>query len=122
MSWKILAVACGLFGASKALSCGDLVVAGGGTGGLYSAWRMIEAGLADPTKTCIFEQTQRVGKKKCHVEIDGDLRRKKIKPTMLTNAVVPFSVPLEAVISLFEHFEKGDFKRNLKSEICEVLA
>lgn len=42
-------------------SCEDLVVAGGGTGGLYSAWRMIEAGLADPTKTCIFEQTQRVG-------------------------------------------------------------
>ena len=43
-------------------SCDDLVVAGAGPGGLYSAWRMIEAGLADPTKTCIFEQTQRVGK------------------------------------------------------------
>eukprot|EP00752_Nemacystus_decipiens_P011719 g10400.t1 len=41
--------------------CEDLVVAGGGTGGLYSAWRMIEAGLADPQKTCIFEQTQRLG-------------------------------------------------------------
>lgn len=43
-------------------SCDDLIVAGAGPGGLYSAWRMIEAGLADPAKTCIFEQTQRIGK------------------------------------------------------------
>lgn len=75
MSWKNLAVACGLglLGASKAeeqtmSSCGDLVVAGAGTGGLYSAWRMIEAGLADPTKTCIFEQTQRLGEQKFRFE------------------------------------------------------
>ncbi len=82
MPWKIFfAVACGLglLGASKAeeqttiSSCGDLVVAGAGTGGLYSAWRMIEAGLADPTKTCIFEQTQRVGEQEQSTEIDGDL-------------------------------------------------
>lgn len=41
--------------------CNDLIVAGAGPGGLYSAWRMIEAGLVDPHRTCIFEQTQRVG-------------------------------------------------------------
>ena len=42
--------------------CDDLVVAGAGPGGLYSAWRLIEAGLVDPSKTCIFEQTHRIGK------------------------------------------------------------
>ncbi|CAM9322615.1 unnamed protein product [Scytosiphon promiscuus] len=63
----IIAVACGcLLDPSRAhdateYGCEDLVVAGGGTGGLYSAWRMIEAGLVDPNKTCIFEQTQRLG-------------------------------------------------------------
>ncbi|CAM9336613.1 unnamed protein product [Ascophyllum nodosum] len=41
--------------------CDSLVVAGAGPGGLYSAWRMIEAGLVDPKHTCIFEQTQRIG-------------------------------------------------------------
>lgn len=73
--FKVIAVAYGglaCIGASRAddydsaeqqYSCGDLVVAGGGTGGLYTAWRMIEAGLADPNNTCIFEQTQRVGEK-----------------------------------------------------------
>ena len=46
---------------SSTFSCDDLVVAGAGPGGLYSAWRLIEAGLVDPSKTCIFEQTQRIG-------------------------------------------------------------
>lgn len=46
----------------SAFSCDDLVVAGAGTGGLYSAWRLIEAGLVDPSKTCILEQTNRIGK------------------------------------------------------------
>ena len=45
----------------SSLSCDDLVVAGAGPGGLYSAWRLIEAGLIDPSKTCIFEHTNRVG-------------------------------------------------------------
>ncbi|CAN0463234.1 unnamed protein product, partial [Laminaria digitata] len=40
-----------------------LVVAGAGPGGLYSAWRLVEAALVDPSKTCIFEQTQRIGKR-----------------------------------------------------------
>ena len=47
---------------SSTFSCDDLVVAGAGPGGLYSAWRLIEAGLVDASKTCIFEQTNRVGK------------------------------------------------------------
>ena len=46
----------------SAFSCDDLVIAGAGPGGLYSAWRLIEAGLVDASKTCIFEQTNRVGK------------------------------------------------------------
>lgn len=43
-------------------SCEDLLVAGGGPGGLYAAWRLIEAGVVDPYKTCILEQSHRVGK------------------------------------------------------------
>lgn len=41
--------------------CNDLVVAGAGPGGLYSAWRLIDAGIVDPDHTCIFEQTHRLG-------------------------------------------------------------
>lgn len=41
--------------------CDDLVVAGAGPGGLYSAWRLIDAGIVDPYRTCIFEQTHRLG-------------------------------------------------------------
>ena len=48
-------------------SCDGLIVAGAGPGGLYSAWRLVEAGLVDPSKTCIFEQTQRIGK--CPVDL-----------------------------------------------------
>lgn len=60
--FQVLAAAFGCLGVSGAsYSCEDLVVAGGGTGGLYSAWRMVEAGLADPSRTCVFEQTQRLG-------------------------------------------------------------
>lgn len=73
--FQLVALAYGCLGASRASKskhdgnagnmyrCRDLVVAGGGTGGLYSAWRMIEEGLADPHKTCIFEQTLRLGEK-----------------------------------------------------------
>lgn len=43
-------------------SCDSLIVGGAGTGGLYAAWRMIEAGLVDPRETCIFEQSHRIGK------------------------------------------------------------
>ena len=41
-------------------SCG-LAVVGAGTGGLYTAYRLVEEGVIDGNDVCIFEATERVG-------------------------------------------------------------
>lgn len=38
-----------------------IAVVGAGTGGLYTALRMVDEGMVDATDVCIFEQTERVG-------------------------------------------------------------
>ena len=105
--FQLVALTYGCLGASRASKhdgnagnmyrCRDLVVAGGGTGGLYSAWRMIEEGLADPHKTCIFEQTLRLGEKVYNEKVYHHFRHERIQETDMfsfSTATSPFSAPL----------------------------
>ena len=42
-----------------------LAVVGAGAGGLYAAWRLVEAGTYAASDVCVFEATERVGGRTC---------------------------------------------------------